>query len=363
MSAAGEIQLRVRWDGARTSGALIVNSRPLAARVLCGRSAREAAGLAPALFALCARAQGAAARAATGVAMRGEFRPDAAGEVAVAAEMAQEHCWRLLLDWPQLLGAAPRRDRFANVHRLLAAGDSGRPAAAAELDALFAESGLGAQARDVGQLAAAAREAGELGRVLAALIEWERALSARPAGGATMPLRPARAWGAALRGALPAADFCQRPVLDGEPVESGAIARSPDGSPARMLWSAGLRIAARVAARIAELDGLSRRLRGEDAGWPLVDAAPLGELAALARVETARGLLVHAVRVAEDRVADYAIVAPTEWNFHPQGPFVAELRQRGMADAAQALSFARRLALALDPCVAWSVLMEDAVDA
>lgn len=48
-------------------------------------------------------------------------------------------------------------------------------------------------------------------------------------------------------------------------------------------------------------------------------AASLPEGVGLAQVQAARGLLVHRVAIQAGRVADYSILAPTEWNFHPQG--------------------------------------------
>ena len=66
----------------------------------------------------------------------------------------------------------------------------------------------------------------------------------------------------------------------------------------------------------------------------------------------ARGLLAHVVRVEGGRIAEYAIVAPTEWNFHPRGPLYRELDGRPVhneAGAQQALEYA---AATLDPCVA-----------
>jgi hydrogenase nickel incorporation protein HypA/HybF len=42
-----------------------------------------------------------------------------------------------------------------------------------------------------------------------------------------------------------------------------------------------------------------------------------------AAVETPRGRLCHWTRLSRDGIIDeYAIVAPTEWNLHPAGPFV-----------------------------------------
>ena len=55
-----------------------------------------------------------------------------------------------------------------------------------------------------------------------------------------------------------------------------------------------------------------------------------------AMAEMARGLLVHAVRVEGGRIADYAIVAPTEWNFHPRGALFRELSGRPVRDEGEA---------------------------
>ncbi|WP_319381231.1 hypothetical protein, partial [Thiomicrorhabdus sp.] len=48
-------------------------------------------------------------------------------------------------------------------------------------------------------------------------------------------------------------------------------------------------------------------------------------------VETARGRLYHLAHVESGKVTDYAICAPTEWNFHPDGvakQLLNELRSR-----------------------------------
>jgi Ni,Fe-hydrogenase I large subunit len=66
--------------------------------------------------------------------------------------------------------------------------------------------------------------------------------------------------------------------------------------------------------------------------------------------ETARGLVVHRVRLNGDRVAGYRIVAPTEWNFHPEGAFAQGARRiEGEARAIEAK--VQRLVASLDPCV------------
>ena len=77
-----------------------------------------------------------------------------------------------------------------------------------------------------------------------------------------------------------------------------------------------------------------------------------------AAVETARGRLYHWSRLdAADHVLEYALLAPTEWNFHPAGPFATALRgaRVGAGDAARLRI--RKLAAVFDPCVAFQITL------
>jgi hypothetical protein len=74
-----------------------------------------------------------------------------------------------------------------------------------------------------------------------------------------------------------------------------------------------------------------------------------------ARVETARGTLVHRLMLDGDNVADYSITAPTDVHFAAGGSvsqWLAELR--GMPKAA-AERMAARLVMVFDPCVPWEI--------
>ena len=75
----------------------------------------------------------------------------------------------------------------------------------------------------------------------------------------------------------------------------------------------------------------------------------------LAAVQTARGLLLHRVRLADGRVADYQIVAPTEWNFHPTARWCAASSGLEPRDEAALVRSAQLVVQALDPCVACRV--------
>ena len=103
------------------------------------------------------------------------------------------------------------------------------------------------------------------------------------------------------------------------------------------------RLAARLLDSIEPAGGSTRPL---DFG-----AAATGADAAIAWVQTARGLLVHRVRLAGDRIAGYRIVAPTEWNFHPRGAFASGASGLDASDASALEADVRRLVASLDPCV------------
>jgi coenzyme F420-reducing hydrogenase alpha subunit len=157
--------------------------------------------------------------------------------------------------------------------------------------------------------------------------------------------------------------FAVAPTLAGQPAETGALARRADEPLVAAALGDGRRVAARLAARRADLDFLARGLLEPELlqGW--LGGAPVAPGVGLARVETARGLLLHLMQVKDGRVAGYVIVAPTEWNFHAQGAFAGEIVGSPAATRDEAEGLARRLALALDPCVSYEVVVEETEDA
>jgi hypothetical protein len=81
-------------------------------------------------------------------------------------------------------------------------------------------------------------------------------------------------------------------------------------------------------------------------------AIKLGPGQALAWCEMARGLLLHWVQLdAQGAVQDYRVVAPTEWNFHPDGALARALAALPASDTLAAST----LAAAFDPCVVCTI--------
>jgi len=81
-------------------------------------------------------------------------------------------------------------------------------------------------------------------------------------------------------------------------------------------------------------------------------AMKLGPGQALAWCEMARGLLLHWVQLdAHGAVQDYRVVAPTEWNFHPDGVLAHAVAALSVGDTLAAST----LAAAFDPCVVCTI--------
>lgn len=368
--AMAPLVLEVRWDGTRVLAASVINPRPPAAHLLVGKTLAEAGALVPKLLGSCGRAQ----TLAFGMAARGAGVTDAsvpeAWEVerALAAEMAQEHLWRLMIDWPALFGQPIRRERFAELHRRLAGARDSRLAfqlggdlldlVVVELLGGFFGSWRGP--RGLREFVECARRGSTVGSTLADLIELGLSTSEQEA----VPILPSLSAGAWAQrfGGVPDDAFCSAPTFGGLAHEAGVLSRHADTAHPALLLSHRHRCAARLFARVIDLSECASRLRHPLANdMPaIVDSAPLGENAGLACVETARGLLMHAVRVEGGRIAEYAIVAPTEWNFHPEGAFVREALDTETASAAAVSLRLKALALALDPCLPFELRLLDA---
>ncbi|MGO9390014.1 nickel-dependent hydrogenase large subunit [Rhodoblastus sp.] len=151
--------------------------------------------------------------------------------------------------------------------------------------------------------------------------------------------------------------FSLKPELHGRCVETGSCARQgcEDFVP-----SLSGRLAARLKDMAATLDAIGALLQGGEAPAELLAAANKGPRQGFAVVDSARGRLYHAMRLdGGGRIADYRLVAPTEWNFHPDGPFARMLRGGKIGTGAQARRRVERLAFVFDPCVTVGVEILD----
>lgn len=154
------------------------------------------------------------------------------------------------------------------------------------------------------------------------------------------------------------AAFAQRPSWQGQCVETGAwtrLSRRQAAAGSGMDTSGGTNTWIRLAARWFELVELCADELDEQDSPPAglsSGALALDQGQALGWCEMARGLLLHWVQLdSKDQVEAYQVVAPTEWNFHPDGALARALTQLAPQDT----TGASLLGKAFDACVACEV--------
>jgi uptake hydrogenase large subunit len=329
------------------------------------------------LFPLCGTAHAIASLTAIEAALGIEVSPAQLvfRELMLLSEHGAALGWRILMDWPPLLGNSPDVRACADIRRaataVSAAAERGR----------WTRIG-GARLRpDRDELG---RAVSELVRMLVALfpeaddptLSWNE-LEPAMQGGASTPARlidAARADGMAGSGRhdrplLPPMDadwfagrlasephFSDAPTLDGTAAEVGPLAaqRHPLIADAIAHWGATLATRLMAAALDAPVVAgcLCRALDTLADDDPVeVDLMRIGS--GVGVVETARGPLAYFVDVALGRVRLLRSVAPTEWNFHPDGPFMAALD--AAPRVADPVLAARLLAASFDPCVPFRI--------
>lgn len=337
------LSIDVGWRNGAIDAVGIRADLPQASKVLAGRTPAEALALLGRLYSVCGQAQRAAAELALAAASGTSLAPGRHFELeaAVARECVTEHLWRLLVDWPRKLGVAGAPDRFAHWYRRIAADDAGWTN---ELAAELATAWLGCEPARL-----------EDWRALDAYDAWTRA-----AGGTF----------ATLFGGLRAAELAAAgDAVDGRggaiaiAVETGAFVQYGEHPWLAALQAAGRGLEARVGARVVALARLLDALvspAANDVELEL-DAESPAARCGRAAVTTARGVLVHDVSFADGRIAHYGIRTPTECNFAGGGAYRSLVTARRAADASGAARLADLWALALDPCVPYTVRLADAV--
>jgi Ni,Fe-hydrogenase I large subunit len=152
------------------------------------------------------------------------------------------------------------------------------------------------------------------------------------------------------------AEFARAPTLNDQPAETGALARlQAEPLVSALAAAGGQRVLARFVARLRELALL---LTGQ--GPPVIGTIALPGGIGVGWVETARGLLIHQTRWQQGRTERYRIIAPTEWNFHPQGALARALTGAAAAGPARLQQAATRLVQSLDPCVVFRLELHGA---
>lgn len=355
---------------ARVVDVRVASTRPVgfSTALFVNRPADEIPGLVGRLHALCGLSHATAGAAAIAAARGGDWREEAAARFdGLAAERLGEHLRSIFLGPSARAANEVSREALADLRVVLAATRELAAAGEAPID-------TGARDAAVERARAGTERLGLVldghGRPWWPSGSWADDVVRRAAGATGDVHLPADPLGpdddAAVVAAL-AADpqgFAAVPRLGTRRPETGAFARS-------VLRTGGAAFGGRqrLEARLAEIARAGRTLQagGEARRRELDDWVSAGTLAAdtgYAAVESPRGRLHHLVRLdAAGRVAAYAVLAPTEWNFGPDGPFAATVRANRVTADEIGRSRVEHLAAALDPCVGFAVTVEERADA
>ncbi|MDR2155573.1 MAG: hypothetical protein LBE78_11230 [Burkholderiaceae bacterium] len=337
--------------------------RPLACRVTAGQNAAALPGLLASLFNLCAHAHRLCSRLAIDAAAPAFLgqHPDSPA-AALRRETASEHVRRISLDWPRLLAPTGTTADASGVIQNLRACPLLNTPAKEPVDWSAVHDWLQTQWLDMAP-ATWLRAWRACGR------DWLDDWSYRGKHWLPSLLRHVKAKDIALPldtaptlslAAQPDAllelgrlldrhgdDFVTSPRWHGRCAHTGTWSRLNDTSALRpgSAWTL-------LGSRIAELICLCLP-QGDQ--WLQWGALPTGDNQGLAWVEMARGLLVHQVSLERHNdgsahVRACQVLAPTEWNFHPEG--VAAQALAGLpAHQDDTDAKAHLLMAAFDPCI------------
>jgi coenzyme F420-reducing hydrogenase alpha subunit len=355
-----------------------------------GKTADEAVRTLP-LLSVCGLAQGAAASSACerALGMAADDATSAVRRLLVLAETLREHLIRAVMDWPRFLRLEARKldmlDIMRSCERLrrtldpdagaLTVGgsaplDTAQITPAVEDLVRLVETlvigepiGVWRSRRSMGDLDSWSRGAATPSQELVRAVLDRGWAGAGRAETRFLPSLEDRALIGRLLGEGAAA-FVAAPTWDGMAQETTALARQA-GSPLvqDVTRTHGSGLLARIAARLVEIGDLPRVMTGIIASHTSERGGEREPIAVepqerpgrgLAQVEAARGRLVHSVEIEDDVVRRYAILAPTEWNFHEEGAAA-----RGLADIAARTEDVREIAdifvTAVDPCVGYQL--------
>ena len=388
MNIEGRLQIDLYPVAGQPNRVSIHSTRPLrAARIFEGKLPHEVLGQLPLVFSVCGIAQATAAVQAfrQALVLVATVPVDAARSLLIQMETAREHLWRILIDWPAFLDEPADAQRLAPLHAMLPVF---RRALFANSDAFSLQAELRV---DEDTLQA---QIDQLDGLLASLVfgeppaQWLRisdpgALhdwSRRRESVAARLLQTVsgQGWqglGAADCGFLPdlpqdrlnrllegpdAERFVAEPQWENRACETTPLARQYDGELIRALAGEyGNGLLTRLVARLVELARIPAAMRAlvtETGADRLADVNPvLPAGVGIGQVEAARGRLVHRVVLEDGCVRRYQILAPTEWNFHPDGVVARGLSQLPDRDADTLQRQAAMLINTVDPCVGYDL--------
>ncbi|TAN68620.1 MAG: Ni,Fe-hydrogenase I large subunit [Methylobacter sp.] len=411
MTPAGSIRIDLHHHSGKVTEVNIASSRPEAiAQVFIGKTPEQVLDTVPLLFTLCGNAQAYAALQACRAALGGTTEPeiDSARDMLVQLETLREHAWRILLDWPgfvnlvqdkKALAALLKFDALFKRH-LFRHGEAFKLDSCLDIDAaqiaklideletLIDVSIFNGRLGDFQSLTGEAQLQDwlqENNALAAKLLNYLYSLNWTAVGQnniACLPDFDGDTLDRQLQQDL--ARFSRAPHWQGRCFETTLLNRQlSQPLIAKMHSRYGNGLIVRMLARLVEvalipfqlkhLLSLQTAVEHYEISPPLIrqslDERDLEMLAkspsssndgiGLAQIQAARGLLIHRLELRQGHVYDYRLIAPTEWNFHPEGVVAQSLKQLQAQSPNDLQRQAELLINAVDPCVQYALHLTD----
>ncbi len=385
-SVEGNIIIYLHTNDRQVNHVHIQNQRNLAAsKVLLGKSVDQATQMVPLLFSLCSTAQTCVAVAAIEQATNIEIDEQTRAQRAalVRMETLREQIWRVLIDWPWFIGEPANHRALQQViqicekyKQLLAPQQQQlKPGGHPNLDHSL-ESKIDDLQRQLSSILEqnvfalplkawlelqtinnlihwSARRETSSARLISHLqaMDWEQS--------GKCPILPIPVMDSErLHYALQLEHFIQKPRWHDRCHETGNIARCSSELIKSLQREFGNGLLTRLTVRLTEVAQLTQRmadLSTDQTSDVFLDNDEQLEMGTgLAHIMAARGQLTHQVKVANDVIQNYKILAPTEWNFHPEGVVASSLSS--LTGKQKEIELQTRLLInCVDPCVGYQL--------
>jgi Ni,Fe-hydrogenase I large subunit len=382
----GQIEIDLFPVAEKTDTVAILSNRPvLASRVMVGKSPEQVLSLLPLMFNVCGIAQGRVAISAITqqLGIQSSVAQEHARDMLVMIETVREHLMRIFLDWPDLFQQSCDNEVFPFVSGLMKETNA---ALFREGDAFSLDSEL---QPDLPKLQLILSRLDELlsthvfqlppGEWLSLkniddLTYWSH--HSDGIAGHSVSTILCNGWGnqgGSHSQSLPelhpeqlleqfnsddADAFIRQPQWQGELYETTPLSRQQSHALIYNLQQTHENsLITRWAARLAELAGLPMKIQRcldtimNEGDTHMMHTHTYG----VAQHEAARGRLIHRVEIQQNLVTRYQILAPTEWNFHPQGLIKQSLSGLQADNNDELRQLARLMINAIDPCVGYEL--------
>ncbi|MCW9035698.1 MAG: nickel-dependent hydrogenase large subunit [Rhodospirillales bacterium] len=375
MSVEGRLEITLHKKEEQIEKVNIVSSRPLQmASFFHGKTPEETIALMPSLYSICGIAQTSVALEACEQALGLEVSDQTRStrQMAVWAETAREHITRIAIDWGEPVASPLIKEIMPlaqNIKKAL--GNVFVLGGNAATDETFVETQISTLENYLEKAVFGEKLMDWLQRSdksdledwffndltqAANLIEKVSLQGWQEVGGGK-PIEPLPEFDAhELFESLNNPKFVARPVWDNIPQETTALTRCADNQLIRDIQKHhGSGLLTRLTALLVELANIPSQMRRllEGEAIPQITLNKPGN--GLSQIEAARGRLVHGVQIDDGKITDYKILAPTEWNFHPQGCAAKALKNLKADNDEILLEQAKLVVCAIDPCVAFNL--------